>query len=130
MPHQAFDIREQFVVLSPDKQASAEPVNADLYARLNQQYDGFKGHELLSVHTFQKDWNQWERHPHGDEVVMLLRGKVTFVLRLDAGEVEIQLENVGDTAIVPRGVWHTARTQSISEVLFLTPGEGTEHEAG
>ena len=31
----------------------------------------------------------------------------------------------GSYIIVPKGIWHTAKTTIKSKILFITPGEGT-----
>ncbi|MFY0539258.1 hypothetical protein [Nannocystis pusilla] len=33
------------------------------------------------------------------------------------------------TCIVPRGVWHRVRVKAPSELIFITPGKGTETRA-
>lgn len=75
---------------------------------------------------FTEDWPTWEIHPAGDELVVLLAGKVDMVLRLADGDRVVPLEHRG-AVVVPRGTWHTARVHAPSEMLFVTPGEGTEN---
>ncbi len=125
MSHNTKAISDLFVVIDAEKNASLEVPDAELYARLGANYGGFRGCELISCHSFEKDWDSWENHPHGDEVVLLLEGKVTFLLQLDSGQISIVLEKMGDYGIVPKNTWHTAKIHSASRVLFITPGEGT-----
>ncbi len=120
-------IDRDFVVLGPDKTATIEPCDSTLYQRLEQNYAGFKGYELVSCHRFDRDWETWEIHPHGDEIVILLSGCVTFVLQLEGGEDSIRLDREGMFAIVPRNVWHRALTDVDSRLLFITPGQDTRH---
>ena len=82
---------------------------------------------LMSAFTFSEDWPNWERHPAGDELVLLLSGAATLVLEEAAGEREVTLSSPGDFVLVPRNTWHTARTSTTTTMLFLTPGAGTEH---
>lgn len=116
-----------FVVMSPDKTAHVESADDGLYQRLDAVYGNFEGHELLALHHFDSDWTTWEIHPHGDEVVILLSGNITFVLRLPDGESSVGLSEPGNYVIVPHNVWHTARTDTSCSVLFLTPGQGTQN---
>jgi len=82
---------------------------------------------LMSAFTFSEPWSSWERHPAGDELVMLLSGAATLVLD-DAGhERTLELRSPGDYFVVPRNTWHTARTTVATIMMFLTPGAGTEH---
>jgi len=115
------------VVVSPGHDMAVLPVDAALYARLERDFDGFTGHVLVSHHAFERDWSSWERHPAGDELVVLLSGRVT--LRLVAGDEERRhvLDGAGTFAVVPAGVWHTMAVATPSTALFVTPGEGTEH---
>lgn len=127
MKAQARNMTSEFVVLNPDKDASIEPADAMLYQRLGENYQDFKGHELIATHVFESDWGMWEMHPHGDEIVTLISGEITFKLKLADGEQSVTLSEAGAYVIVPRGVWHTANTSVKSTVLFITPGQGTQH---
>lgn len=81
---------------------------------------------LLTAFSFSAPWPTWERHPAGEELVMLLAGAASVVLELDGGEHVVELREPGAYVLVPRGTWHTARTNVATTVLFLTPGAGTE----
>lgn len=122
-------IETDFIVLSPDKKASIEPSDSGLYTRLDEVYNGFAGHELVSCYEFDSDWPSWEMHPHGDEVVLLMSGDATFLLQTDEGDISVELREQGQYVVVPKGVWHTARTKQKSRLLFITPGQGTQHRA-
>ena len=121
-------IEKEFVVLSPDKVASIETKDSTLYQRLVTDYGGFSGHELISCHEFSEDWSSWEIHPNGDEIVILLSGKATFILEQEGGNKTLELEEEGSYVIVPRNTWHTAKTTQKTKMLFITPGEGTQNK--
>lgn len=122
-----FNLSQRFVVISPDKTATTELVNASMYQRLDKEYQNFKGHELVAIHNFSEDWNSWEMHPNGDELVVLLSGAITFTFELEHGEASANLEQAGSCLIVPKGIWHTALVKESAHVLFITPGEKTQH---
>lgn len=82
---------------------------------------------LISQHSFAAPWPSWERHPAGEEVVVLLSGAVDFLLEVEGAERVVSLRQPGDFAVVPRNVWHTARPRQPASMLFITPGQGTEH---
>ena len=124
----SYSIKNDFVVLSPDKNASVENFDEGMYARLDENYNNFRGHELVSCHEFEQDWGSWEIHPHGDEIVVLLSGRASFVLQLENGEKTVELDEAGKYVIVPRNVWHTAKTKEKTSMLFITPGEDTQHK--
>lgn len=87
----------------------------------------FHNEYLVSCHSFDSDWSVWEMHPNGDEVVCLLTGDVTFVLELEGGDQKIRLTENGAYTIVPKGTWHKAKINTLSRMLFITAGEGTQH---
>ncbi|RVT45465.1 cupin domain-containing protein [Rheinheimera sediminis] len=129
MPNRTtLNIAEAFVVLNQQKQASIEQLDAELYQRLNTNYAGFQGCELISCVEFEQDWLSWEIHPQGDETVILLSGQVTLVVQQASGEQELLLAEAGDFVVIPSNTWHCARTKVKTKLLFITPGEGTQHK--
>ena len=120
-------LTESFAVLRPNLRVEAVDVSPGLYADLDANYAGFKGHVLIAAHDFAEDWPTWERHPAGDEIVMLLSGTVTLVLKAAAGEESVVLDTPGSYVVIPHNTWHTARVSEPSRMLFITPGEGTEN---
>ncbi|WP_438864849.1 cupin domain-containing protein [Neptunicella sp.] len=123
------NIANEFVVLGPDKMATKVPVTPTIYQQLDDNFNHFKGHELIASYDFDSDWGSWEMHPQGDEVVILLSGEATFVI--DDGQQlhSLTLQQSGEYVIVPKGLWHTAKTSVATRMLFITPGEGTQHKA-
>jgi len=119
------NIANEFVVLSPKKIATIEQADSTLYQRIAQNYNGFKSHELVAAYEFESDWDTWEIHPNGDEIVLLLSGEITLVLKLPGGLQSVALCEAGSYVVVPKGIWHTAKTRTPSRLLFVTPGEGT-----
>ncbi len=122
------DIEKEFVVLSPEKHATPMLNTPDVYQKLDEAFGGFAGHELISCHSFTSNWPTWEVHPKGDEIVMLLAGDVTFLLDIEGEYQKVRLSRVGEYAVVPKGIWHTAHVKEFAKVLFITPGEGTQNE--
>jgi len=122
------NLLETFVVMAPDLSATGVEVTATIWEELGRRFDHFKGHLLVARFDFEADWTSWEMHPAGDEVVVLLSGRVDMVLDR-GGEHEISsLARPGSFVIVPKGVWHTARTSTPTTMLFVTPGEGTANK--
>lgn len=88
--------------------------------------DGAEG-RLVSMHTFSKDWDVWEMHPMGAEMVLCVAGAMTLIQELSDGTTQpIKLE-AGDYALNPAGVWHTADISNEAQAVFITAGMGTEH---
>lgn len=82
---------------------------------------------LMTAFSFSEPWSMWERHPAGEELVMLLSGAATVALEEVGQERVVQLTEPGGYVLIPRNVWHTARTSVPTTMVFLTPGAGTEH---
>ena len=121
------NLEETFAVIRPDHSVDVAPVTPSLYEQLDQKYDQFRDHSLVALHEFVSDWGVWERHPAGDEIVVLLSGAATLTLRHDDGDETVALAEAGTFVIVPRNTWHTAHIGTPTRMLFITPGEGTEN---
>ncbi|MGB1580562.1 MAG: cupin [Nevskiales bacterium] len=118
-----------FAVLKPDMSVDTIDVTTDVYEQLDSRFNNFIGHSLVAMHSFTADWGGWEKHPKGDELVVLISGSVRMALKLPEGERETELNQPGSYVVVPRGVWHTAKVDAAASLLFITPGEGTEHSS-
>lgn len=124
------DLRSTFVVLQPDQSAALVKFSPDVYEALDRDFEGFSGRTLVSSFSFDADWSSWEMHPAGDEVVCLLSGEVDMVLARDGNEEVARLRQPGEYVVVPKGIWHTARTRVATAMLFVTPGQHTQHKPG
>ncbi|MBY4637435.1 cupin domain-containing protein [Sphingopyxis sp. XHP0097] len=90
--------------------------------------DGKEG-RLVSAYRFTENWDAWEMHPAGDEVVICLDGSITLHQQFaDGSEAAVTLA-AGDYAINPPGCWHTADIDGAATALFITAGLGTEHRS-
>lgn len=125
------NLKTTFLRLRPDNVIEKLPVDGHFWPNIMSGKLGTFQHEyLVTCHGYDSDWTNWERHPNGDEIVLLISGQITFILGLDAGEQQVELKNPGDFAFIPKGIWHTARTNQTTSMLFITSGEGTEHKQG
>ncbi|MBT8422041.1 MAG: cupin [Gammaproteobacteria bacterium] len=123
----AQDLSKVFAVLQPDMAVAQKTVRPELYDALDAHYNGFKNHALVACHDFSEDWGTWEMHPAGDEIVVLLSGSATMVLWRDGAKESVQLDSSGAYVVIPRGIWHTAQVTGPTKMLFITPGQSTEH---
>ncbi len=115
------------VVFTPQQRCDVLPLSPELYDVLDQRYGDFRGHALVALHAFTKDWPSWEIHPKGDEIVCLISGEIVFELKTDEGIQSLSLSSPGAYLVVPANTWHTARVAKDASCLFFTPGEGTSH---
>jgi hypothetical protein len=121
----SFDLTDTYVHITDGPEAIPLEVGDDFWEKIATRTDLGDG-RLVSAFRFDADWDNWERHPAGDEIVILLSGSVDLVLDEPGGERAICLRGRG-ACIVPRGIWHTARVHEPCETLHITRGAGTEH---
>ncbi|MGD1878148.1 MAG: cupin domain-containing protein [Kiloniellaceae bacterium] len=81
---------------------------------------------LVMAFAMTEDMSHWEVHPAGEEILLLLSGKMTVVLEGDPDEA-FALQP-GEAFVVPRGRWHRLTVTEPGELVFMTEGDGTEHK--
>ncbi len=69
--------------------------------------------------------SEWERHPVGDEIVMVVSGETTISFLTVDGEARSTM-GAGQMVVVPQGTWHRFDTPDEVEVLTVTP-QPTDH---
>ncbi|MDX1512288.1 MAG: cupin domain-containing protein [Gammaproteobacteria bacterium] len=89
------------------------------FARLADYRDGavFIGHYAGD--------SAWERHPNGDEFVMVVEGQTTLFLIVDGAEVSHTLA-AGEFIVVPERTWHRFETPEGVKIMTITP-QPTDH---
>lgn len=88
--------------------------------------DGAEG-RLVTIYRFSENWDSWEMHPLGDEVVLCLSGRMMLHQEHADGSTTSTAIGAGEYAINPPGCWHTADIEGEVTALFITAGLGTEH---
>lgn len=121
----AFDLETTYLHLDGAGGVAELPVGPDFWETIDQN-DAVKGGTLVGVYAMNADWPNWEMHPAGDEVLILLEGAMTFILDGEDGERRLSMAP-GATVIVPAGTWHRALVPQPSRLMALTFGEGTRH---
>jgi quercetin dioxygenase-like cupin family protein len=124
-----FNLTTERAIFTRGLDVKTKALSPAFYPELEAEFNGFAGHVLISQHHFAEDWPTWEVHPAGDEFVTLITGDITLVLWQDQQEHALRLSTPSDFVIIPKGVWHTARVQAPTTMLFVTPGEGTKNAA-
>ncbi len=71
-------------------------------------------------------FSEWERHPHGDEMVQVLEGETCLVLLIDNEEVPNKIK-AGELLIVPQNIWHRFESPKGVKILTITP-QPTDHQ--
>jgi quercetin dioxygenase-like cupin family protein len=125
------DIAKHPVHLGHGATASVEPAftgSPDWYQDYTARHaaDGAEG-RLVSMFTFDADWDMWEMHPNGSEVVLCTAGALTLHQEAADGSRRTVVLRPGEYAINERGTWHTADVTGSVTAVFITAGWGTQH---
>ena len=126
----ARNLAENFIHLGLGGTAISEPAfgGMDWYEGYGERHaeDGAEG-RLVSWHAFTENWDAWEMHPEGAEVVLCIEGEMTLHQEHRDGRTDSVTIGRGEYAINPPGTWHTADVKEHAAAVFITSGEGTEH---
>ncbi len=110
---------EELTFLADRTPATTDDESAGAFARLAEYRDGA---------VFAAHWaghSGWERHPVGDEIVIIIAGETTITFLGGDGERSSRM-NAGELVVVPQGIWHRFDTPHEVQVLAVTP-QPTEH---
>ncbi|WP_310725951.1 cupin domain-containing protein [Streptomyces sp. N2A] len=118
------DLFESFLHLRPDGQVHAEQPTFD------PDRDGWQVMAFHVATDADLHADHWEIHPHADEVVSCLTGRIRLCFRpleseAEQGEVELA---AGKAAIVPRGRWHRIELLAPGDILSVTLPQGSRLE--
>ncbi|WP_230079815.1 cupin [Alteripontixanthobacter maritimus] len=129
-PSAALKLADNFVHLGLGASAVSQPpfTGLDWYEGYGARHggDGAEG-RLVSQYEFTTNWDVWEMHPVGAEVVICTAGAMTLLQEMPDGETVTTPLVTGEYAINPPAVWHTADVPERATAIFITAGEGTEH---
>jgi mannose-6-phosphate isomerase-like protein (cupin superfamily) len=120
-----FDLASTYVALAPSGAGETIEVTADFWETIDAREHLGEG-RLVAVFSCDADWRHWERHPHGEELLVLLSGRVTMVYEMGGEERSVTLEPER-AWLVPRGAWHRAVVHAPGKLLAITYGRETEH---
>ena len=121
----SFSLDQTYIHLRPDEGAVTLEGGAKFWATIAERTDLDRG-RLMGQTGQSKDWDHWERHPAGDEILTLLSGELELVLDMPGGEERVRVK-AGESFVVPKGVWHRGIVHAPGDLMFITPGVGTEH---
>lgn len=120
----AFELVKTYFHLDNNTAIEAINVTDDFWSKIEERTNLHEGW-LVTNFQMDGDWTTAEIHPHGDEFILLISGAMNLILQYPDREEVIEMRP-HKVAIVPKGVWHTAKVFEPSLGLFITPGKGTE----
>ena len=119
------DLDNTYVHLGTGPEVRLIDVTPDFWSTIDQRTDLHTG-RLITTAVVDVDWDVWEMHPAGDEIIIVSEGSVHF--RLDDGNAQSGIElSAPQFVSVPAGTWHTADARGGGRLIIITWGEGTEH---
>lgn len=124
----AFDLRQTYVHFTDGGAAETLPVTDHFWSDLMSGALTLGG-RLVTVSSHASDWPHWEMHPNGEELVVLISGRVELIVERDGDTLRQTLEHPGQAWLNRRGDWHRALVHQPSVLLFITHGEGTLHRS-
>ena len=86
----AFDLHTTYVHLEDGGAARHVHVGPDFWAKIGERADLHAG-RLVTSFRMTDDWDHWEMHPAGDELIVLVSGAVEFRLQNGGGERTVEV---------------------------------------
>lgn len=111
------EIVKDFIGDEEDEHGVSTPVD-----RFGRQWEWVAG---VSHQT--GDWERWERHPDGDELVMCISGSMQLAVESPAGQTSVRDLPIGHGVVVPAGTWHRGIVAEPGDVLTVTFGSPSQH---
>lgn len=118
-------LSENAAHLTEDLGVDAVAFGSEFWGQLEDNPHLLKGRVFGVVHKDPAPPTFKEMHPEGDEILFVHYGQMDVILYEDEAEEVIPLSK-GQWALIPKGVWHTIHVKAPTEVIFITPMEGTE----
>ncbi len=126
MPHGAIDLTRTYLHFTRTHDIESYDAGPRFWDDLIARRLRLDGRLVGCVHLAEGPLDHWERHPHGDEFLLLLSGAVTIALEEPSARRGVPLR-AGEAFVVPKGVWHTFQVAQAGDLMFATAGENTEH---
>lgn len=121
-----FDLRTTYVQLADGPRATPIDVDENFWSTIDQRKE-LHGGRLVMAFEMSADWDHWEMHPQGDELLILSKGSMELVYEENDREKRLKMR-APQSFIVPAGVWHRALVSEPSTLLTVTRGSGTRHK--
>lgn len=123
----ALDLQRTYLHFTPSHDIETHRAGAKFWADLMSEKLRLDGRMVGCARLRKGPLDHWERHPAGDEFLMLLSGAMSLVLEQADGKITRTRMKKGQACIVPKGLWHTFVVAQAGELMFATAGDGTTH---
>lgn len=116
------DLTETYLQLHDGAEVEMLDVDEQFWETIDERADLQTG-RLVMASAMTADWDGWEMHPAGDEVILVTEGTVR-VHTDGADPIEV---SAPDLVLMPAGTWHTMDVVEAARVVTITAGAGTQH---
>ena len=121
----AFDLERTYLFIDGAGGLAAQAVGPHFWSEIASNPKA--GGTMISASEGSGDWDRWEMHPQGAEVLVILEGAPRIWLQHPDGRLEAVAAGPGATVIVPASAWHRAECDHPYKILYITYGPGTTH---
>ncbi len=115
-------IKDEFALLECLSNRTPESTDEEMRNSVSKLSDYRDGAIFV---TYYDGNTEWERHPVGDEIVLVVEGRTTLILLQNGRETPNELRD-GEFFVVHQNIWHRFETPSKLKVWSVTP-QPTEH---
>jgi mannose-6-phosphate isomerase-like protein (cupin superfamily) len=120
-----FDLEKTYLFIDGAGALAAQAVGPSFWSEIAANPNA--GATMISASQGSGDWDRWEMHPNGAEVLVILEGAPRIFLEHPDGRLERIDARTGATVVVPKGAWHRAECDHLYKILYITYGPGTTH---
>lgn len=119
------DLHQTYVHLGTGPDLRLIDVTPEFWETIGDRADLHTGRLVVGL-SMDSDWDVWERHPAGDELVVFTEGSAHVHLD-DRGTHTAFDVSAPEYFVVPAGAWHTMDARGPARMIIVTWGEGTTH---
>ena len=125
---QPIDLTDTFIHLGTGPDVATIDVDETFWATIGDRTELHTG-RLVMASEMSDDWDTWEMHPEGDELIMVVRGAVRVHVDHPGGPpIETPVVVAAPHLVsMPAGAWHTMDVVEPARVVTVTWGSGTRH---
>jgi hypothetical protein len=121
-----FDLGGTYLQIGDDGSVSPIDITKTFWEELTTGRRDIIGRWLMGAGFSRESLPNWDLHPEGECILLLLSGSIDVILEEPEGQRVIELRQPGDTSVVPRGIWHRAIFREPSNRISLVAGAGTK----
>ncbi len=117
------DLSTTYLHLETGPVVEVVPVDEHFWTTIDQRTELHTG-RLVMASEMADDWDVWEMHPGGDEIILVTDGAVRVHTNPGRSPVIVEAPRL---VVMPAGAWHTMDVIEPARVVTITWGAGTQH---